>query len=44
MDDEFRGDYATLTLNNYESPVVISVALSRLVIRENKWRVYTKEK
>ena len=39
--DEFWGHYATLTPIKYESPIV---AWSRLVARENEWRVKTKEK
>ena len=39
IDAEFRGHYATLTLINYESPIVRCVALSQVVIHENEWRV-----
>ena len=35
-DDGFQSHYTTLTPNNYESPIVRCIALSRLEIRENE--------
>ena len=34
----------TISMHNTNCPIVRSIALYRLVIRENEWRVETKEK
>ena len=34
----------TISMHNTNCPIVRSVALYRMVIRENEWRVETKEK